>query len=488
MSSTRKLITHFGHFFSASTITLLVGLVTFPLLTRLLTKEEYGILGLVTNTIAFAVALSKGGLSDGIIRFYREYEDTPERLSVFTSTVVTRGVLLSAFWVVLYLVSVPMLPLALGVEDRFVTCFLIMAIYLAVRPLNIIVLNYFRVLGMTKAFGLTNILTRVVGVVIAFTLLLNIVKDLYGYFLGIALAEIVATVFLFRWLLTTYRYSPRQVSNSLAISLFKFGLPLLLTELAYLLLTFVDRFMIVAINGEEALGSYSVGYTLASYINELVMFSLAYAVVPIYTDLFVKEGRQATETFLAKALHYYLMLMIPLEVGYAAVAKDLITLFASAKYSDSAAFSPVVLAGLIFLGMNSILYAGLYLMKKSRQMLVVMLVAVVVNVVINALLLPNYGPMGAALATLVACAASSVLMAILGRRYVCVAIPVVPVLYYGLVSVVMYLLLAQIETGHSLTNLLVKVPMGALLVGISIWIREPEMRAHGIQVLTKLRK
>jgi O-antigen/teichoic acid export membrane protein len=478
MSSIQKLFLNFGQFFGTGTLLLLLSFVTFPILTRLLTREEYGILGLVTNTIAIAVAIAKGGLSDSIIRFYREYTDSPERLTLFTSTVLTRGVLLTTIVVGVYVFTLPIINEFIGVDEGFLGCFLIMAVYLFARPLNIIVMNYMRALGKIFLLNVFNATTKIVEVVLAFTLLLWLVGELYGYFLGVALAQLGATVFFYRWLLRNHDFSITQVSGTLTLDLLKFGFPLLLTELAYLLLSYTDRYMIVAYHGQAVLGVYTVGYNVPSYVNDLLMFSLSYAVVPIYTELYVREGKEATETFLSRSLNYYAMTVIPLCVGYAAVSRDALTTLASPKYSESADFSPLILVGLVFLGMNSILSAGLYLQKKSGQMLTIMLSAVAINIGANMLLLPRYGATGAAVATMVACVASSALTVVLSRRYLRANVPYLTIAYYSAASALMYFIITGIDTGQAWLNLAARIPLGMAIMAAATIAREDEIRAY----------
>lgn len=478
MSSLRKLLLHFSHFFGGSAMIMLLGLVTFPILTRLLSREDYGILGLVTTTVSMAVAVAKGGLSDGIIRFYRDYSGTPERQSEFTSTVLIRGVTLATVVAVLYVLVFPHINRFLGIKDRYIACFLVMALYLFVRPLNIIVLNYLRALGKTAFYNLVNIGTRSLSVLLALGLLLYVIHDLYGYFIGVVIAEFAGGVVLFRWLLTNYRFSFRRVSAGLTLNLLKFGLPLLLTEMSYLLLTYVDRYMIVAYRGEDTLGLYSVGYNLPSYLNELIMFSLSYAVVPIYTDLYAREGRAKTEEFLGRALYYYLMLVIPLCVGYYAVSRELLVVLASHKYAEAAVFSPIVLVGLVFLGMNTILYAGLYLEKKSTHILGIMLTALVVNVAMNMVLLPAYGAAGAAVATLVACIVSTVLTVRYGFRYLRIRVDFPALLYYLLSSAAMGAIVLQIDTARDWATLAARTAAGAAIMALAVLWRERAIRTQ----------
>lgn len=488
MSSLKKLFVHFGHFFGAGVLSLLLGLLTFPILTRLLTREDYGILGLVTTTMLIVVAFSKGGLSDGIIRFYREYTDTRERLTLFTSTVLTRGVILSIIVVVIYLVALPHINHYLGIKEKYAACFTVMALYLLVRPLNIIVLNYLRATGKTFRYNVVNLSTRVISILLSLTLLIYIVRELYGYFLGVALAEVFGTVMLYRWFLSNYPVSIKKVSPDLTLNLVKFGIPLLVTELLYLLLSYADRYMIVAINGEDMLGLYSVGYNLAAYINDLVMFSLSYAVVPMYTEIYATSGREQTEEFLRRCMNYYLIGVIPMCAGYAAVSRDLVITLASAKYSDSAVFSPLILVGLVFLGMNTILYAGLYLQKKTLQILAIMLTAVTVNVVLNLILLPTYGAMGAAVATLIACVCSTAMTIPLAFKYIRVRINAYTIIYYVLISTIMYGILMQLETGKVWLNLIAKIAVGAIIIAVSVILREREIRVQAKNLYVALRK
>jgi O-antigen/teichoic acid export membrane protein len=207
-------------------------------------------------------------------------------------------------------------------------------------------------------------------------------------------------------------------------------------------------------------------------------------VVPIYTELYAKEGRGQTEEFLSHALHYYLMLVIPLCVGYYAVAHDLLVVLASHKYAEAAVFSPIVLVGLVFLGMNTILYAGLYLEKKSTHILAIMLTALVVNIAMNMVLLPTYGATGAAVATLVACIVSTALTIRYGFRYVRIRVDYSAMLYYLLASAAMGWVVLQIDTAHEWVNLAARTAVGAAIITLAVLGREHEIRT---QIRTRLK-
>ncbi|MCC7202300.1 MAG: oligosaccharide flippase family protein [Nitrospirae bacterium] len=483
MSSVKTFFFHYSHFLTGQALSLLVGLASFPILTRILSREEYGMLGLVTTTMFVVVAIAKAGLSDGIVRFYKEYDSTPEERDIFSSTVVIRGLVFSLSTVFLYIVIFLTVRKFLNVDIKYVVCFMIMSGYFLLRPLNVIILNILRVTGRTIFFNFINLLGKITAVVCSLLLLLYIIGAFYGYFIGLVLSELFVSIILFYWFFTHYKIVLSKVSGSLAMSLVKFGLPLLITELSYLLLSYADRYLIAAYQGVDDLGIYSVGYNVASYISDMMMFSLSYAVVPIYVALYQKEGRERTEEFLSKCMHYLLVAIIPICIGYTLVSRDLLVTLASKRYLEAAQFSPIILFGSFFLGMNNILNAGLYLGKKTRVILAIMLTAVIVNIILNLFLLPVYGIMGSAVATLAACMLSSALTYMFSHNHLTIRVNLKPIAYHLALSAVMFLVVRQIVIDEVWINLFVKVAAGLLIISFGVFFIEKDIRLKVLSML-----
>jgi O-antigen/teichoic acid export membrane protein len=475
MSPFRRFIKQFGHFFAGLGLVQLFSFLTFPILTRALTKEQYGVMSLVSTTMLLAVAVSKAGLSNGIIRFYKEYSVVPEKMTMFSSTVLIRGLLFSLISVLLYLAMIPVLTHYLKIDGNYRMCFAVMACYLFIHPLNMIVTNFLRASGKTIFLNAVNLISTGVSVGLSLLLLLYFIRDLYGYFIGVVIGEFAAGVILFSWFFKQYKVIPARASGDLAIQLIKFGLPLLFSESAFLALSYVDRYLIVAYYDEAVLGLYAAGYNVAMYIANIVMFSISYAIVPIYVDIYGGEGREKTEAFLQKCLNYLLMALIPICFGYLAVAKDLFITLASEKYASAATFSPIILLGTIIYSLNSIFNAGLYLAKRTTTMLSIMLLAVAVNVLMNILLLPAYGVTGAAISTLVPCAMVICLNGLLSYKHIRLKIDFKIIGYYVILSFCMFLIVIQINMSRVWLTLLTKVFVGCLIIGAGALYREREV-------------
>jgi O-antigen/teichoic acid export membrane protein len=456
----------------------LFSFITFPIFTRVLTKEQYGILGLITTIMFFGIAIAKAGLSDGIIRFYQEYSKDPEKKSEFASTVLSRGLVLSGLTSLAYVLLFLIFQNYLEINKGYVACFMIMALYLLINPLNIIVSRFLRVNDRTVLINVLDIVGRSLAVGLSLIFLIYLFREFYGYFIGVVTAEIIMAVILFYWFFKNYRITPSVISGELHLKMIKFGVPLFLTELTFLLDNYSDRFLVVAFLGEEALGTYTVGENIAMYIANIVIFSLSYAMVPISVQIYGEGGREKTEIFMQKCLKYLVIAILPMWFGYVAVSKELITILASEKYAVAATFSPLILLASFIGTLNVVFGASFYLKKKTMLTFLIEFSSIPINIGLNLILIKRLQFMGACIAALVSIVVSTTLMIVVSRRYFKIGIEVGSLLYYVGVSCIMFLVVTQINTGVIWMNLILKVMTGAVLVALAVLVKENEIREN----------
>ncbi len=482
--SLRTLLSHSSHFFGGNVIGLVLSLISFPILTRLLRQDQYGVMVLVNATAAMAVAVAKGGTSEAIVRFYAEYANTPARLRTFTSTVIVTRIAQAGLTTIVYLAALPLVFHSLELPTAQMWPFLVMAAYIFIRPMSIVPLNYFRAVGLTVKYNVVGVIAKASSIVLSVGVLVVVARSLTAYFSVTVLVEATTTAALMWWLLKNYEFSTSSVSRELARTLVTFGLPLAATEIGYLLLQYANRYLLAGFRGSDELAVYAVGYNVPSYMNDAIMFALSYAIVPIYTNIFTTQGAVAVGNFLNRTLYYYIGGVILACAGYAAVADDLIRWLASEKYARSASFSPIILLSLLVLGSNNITYAGLYLYKRTRTIMMIMVGSLVVNIGINLILIPRFGAAGAAIATLAACLASVAATVAVSRKLIPIRINVGAVGYYAIGGLALSFLVSRITTGHPSLNLGLKLAMGAAIVGIVVLGREAELRG---EVMRRLR-
>ncbi len=429
----------------------------------------------MATTMSLAVCFAKGGISGGVIRFYEEYSESPDQRNLFSSTILIRSLILSAGCVIIYLIALLFAPTFLGLKRIYTPYFITMSVYLFIRPLNILIENVLRASGKTLFYNVVSIIEKGCPPILTVLMVLYVVGQFSGYFIGLVLAEMIVSLVLFTWFFSTHKIYIRSVSKKVAMDLAAFGFPLLLSEILYLLVSNVDRYLILFFQGEGTLGLYSVGYNMAFFLSNMILFPLTFSIVPLYVSIYRNEGQERTEVFLNKVTHYMILLLIPAWFGYYAVSRDLFIAFASKKYEYASAFSALILLGSFCYGMNSIFSAGLFLQKKTRQMSACLFVGFLVNVLGNILLLPKYGVVGASVASLVGYLIVVALMAVLSHRYIVLKISISHILYYLVLSLCMFIVLSQIETHNHWINLILKIMCGVIIIIPGVLYKEREV-------------
>lgn len=176
------------------------------------------------------------------------------------------------------------------------------------------------------------------------------------------------------------------------------ALPLFLVSLMQLLIVRLDIILLGALAGREQAGIYAA----ASRVADLVVFALAAAnvvVAPIIASLYAKNdlsGLQRMLTALAKGVSLFTGLIIIVLV----LSGQWVLQIFGAEFV--VAFAPMLILGAAQM-MNALLGPVDFVMAMTghqAQSLRIFFVATALNIALNLLLIPLYGMIGAAVATL----------------------------------------------------------------------------------------
>ena len=66
---------HLRNYASAGILSAVVGLLSFPVLTRNLSVSEYGIVGLIASSLALFIAVGKLGVQHSVIRYFSQIKN-----------------------------------------------------------------------------------------------------------------------------------------------------------------------------------------------------------------------------------------------------------------------------------------------------------------------------------------------------------------------------------------------------------------------------
>lgn len=473
-----SLIRHVRNYASAGVISALVGLATFPMMTRNLSVDDYGIIGLITATTTLAVAFGKLGIQHAIVRYYSEamHNRSGNNLLSFNSTAFILFGILSAVVLSLWLVNGNLIVPRFIDNDNIAAYFSIVSFFIVLRMLGSVTWNMLRARQHSGQVSKSTIIGRLSYLVLLLALLLVDRFNLY-YLLGaFVLAEAAAVIYITRAYKPFFSFEWSAYSSTLTRQLLRFGLPLMVLESLAILLRLIDRYMIGSILGETQLGLYAASYNLSSYIEIVITASLAAAVRPMYTHIWVSEGKEATQKFLSQSLHIYLMLGIPFAALFILVGPDMLAFLAGDRYESGVSIIPYIVIVILFDGALIFLTAGQYFIGKTSTILFWGIASGLINLTGNYLVIPHYGIEGAAAVTMFA---FFVFFAgVLNRSLRLLMFPLTwkRPLAILMISLLVFVILNSIDLSSPLLNLLVKGTLGGCLLTVVILVLDGQVR------------
>lgn len=248
-----------------------------------------------------------------------------------------------------------------------------------------------------------------------FGLRLGAAGALLGQVMG-ALGVIAVTVAIL------VRLRPTGPDGGLLRSALGFGLPLVPHALSAWVLNLSDRFLIglliglSALEAQTAIGIYSFGYQLGQVVS-LVALSFNAAWVPYF---YANGERPEGPAVLREMTTLATGALAVLAVGIAAIAPEATSLLASERWGsaadEAASVVPLVALASLAYGVYFMVVSAVFLVRRTRWLPLLTLGAGVANVVANLLLIPRYGILGAAIATLVGYGVLTVATALYARR------------------------------------------------------------------------
>jgi O-antigen/teichoic acid export membrane protein len=189
-----------------------------------------------------------------------------------------------------------------------------------------------------------------------------------------------------------------QFDRSLLREMNRFGIPLVPTALFLWVTNFSDRLFLVQLADTAEVGLYSVGVRIASaMVLLLTAFRLAWPAFAYSID----DDREAKRTY-AYVLTYLVALTTWVATGLALLSPWIVDWIAAPAFAESSrVVGPLAFAAVAF-GAYIVVAIGIGRAKRTQFNWVVTGAAAVVNIALNLLLIPPYGMMGAAIATVAA--------------------------------------------------------------------------------------
>ena len=393
-SQLKRLGKHSAIYGLGGLVSRILAVLLLPLYTRYLSPADYGkVETLIALTTVIGIVLRMGISS----AFFRFYFDSPEPES-------RRLVLRTSFWFTMTMATFGMIvgialrsPIADALFGTADNANLVAASFVGLwcgmnwEQLT----SLFRVEERSVAFVIASLANILITIGATLVLVVALDKGPLGVIVGTFTGTLV--VYL---VLVGYRREQLglQFDRHLFRQMNRFGLPLVPTALFLWTTNFSDRLFLVKLADTTEVGLYSVGVRIASaMVLLLTAFRLAW---PAFAYS-IEDEREARHTY-AYVLTYLVLVTTWVATGLTLLSPWIVEWLAAPSFADSSqVVGPLVFASVAF-GGYIVVAIGVGRARRTQFNWVVTGAAAVVNITLNLILIPPYGMMGAAIATIAA--------------------------------------------------------------------------------------
>lgn len=392
------------------TVTSIVGFFLIPVYTRYLTPADYGTLEILNTTLSVLGIIFVMGLTTALFRSYF-FENDPEKKKQVVSTVflfltITSGLL------TLLLVSLAGISSSLFLGSREYT-----------SDFRVIFLTLFCNTGIGIGLAVLRAkeeptryaLVTISQVVMSLTLNIVFVVVLRKGVLGILESNLITAAVLYLALTWTvmrkagFGFSLDELKRMLA-----FGLPLVPAGAAIWVLTLSDRYFLQFFSTSSELGLYSLGYKFGMVISALLVGPFQTAWGPFQFSISKQENARQ---IYSRVLTYFLLVAMFAALALSVLSKEVIAIMATPQFRGAYKVIPLIALSYVLWGGYYVLAVGFSLEAKTRPLALFTVGAAVLNLILNYLLIPHYGMMGAAGATLACYILLPVFSYLVSQRY-----------------------------------------------------------------------
>lgn len=397
-----------------------------PFHTDVFSTARYSIVSLVYASITFLNVILQMGMESAYLRYA---EDRKEASNIF-KTIQLSLIAVSTIAVTLLWLVMPVALSAMNLDSNTSGIYIMMLGILWFDTLSIVPFAELRLVRKSIQFAVLKMLHVFINVGLNFYLILSLDYGIEAVFIANLVASIIITGLI--WAITADLWKGKW-SQKWVGTIFSFGLPFIPAGLGHATNEMLDRFLLnsmdpavaerlygVGITPEDVVGIYSACYKLAVFMLLMVqMYRMA------WQPFFMRYSRDKdSATLFSRAFVYF--------NGFAAVAYLGVALFKdqivainvpilnatliNSEYWLGLEIVPLLLLAYWFQGWYINFSSGIFIKEKTSVLYKITLLGAGITLAVNIVLIPYFGMMGAAIATLASYGVMAFVLGIYSKR------------------------------------------------------------------------
>ena len=374
---------------------LLGNIVVVPVYTNLLSPSQYGVYVISLAVLSFLCILFSDWIGLSGLRFFRQNQLE----GIVPKYVSTLAMILMTNLTVMFVVSLLFrnsFYRYFNISPKIFLFILVLIIPVAIRALLFQIL---RAQIKPGAFTVTTIINQILTIVIAVLFLkfttLGAVSILAAMAISITLIDVILVfqtdiLWLFKF---------EKPDLTMVKTIFMYGIPIAVAALSLWIINQSNKFITSHFNGLVDAGFVGVAYNLTFPILMTLFAIITIAAYPRLINLY--EEKTDVRPLISKLTGYYMLISLPVVVVMSLYAKDIVLLFANAKYADAFVLLPYLAFSAFFLSFTDYTTYQYHLSQKTYILTTLKVVSAIIGLVLNIVLIQEIGLVGVGAATLI---------------------------------------------------------------------------------------
>lgn len=388
-----SLLSKFTSFSFGSWISLAIGFVSTPLITRLFSPEDFGKASMFNLVINISMIVILLGTDQSYVRFF--YEETKEKRKYLLKNSLKLPLLFSIFMIFLSLIFRSKLSYFLYGKEN------LRMIYFFSFSVVIYVINRFSMLVVRmeqkgKVFSILQISSKLFELIIIILFVTffgsKFENLIYAKVLAIILVSLMAIYYTYENWTFFPEKSPHKHST---IEILKYGFPGLANTLIIWLFQSFDRLAIREWLGMSELGVYVAAFKIIAILN-IIQTTFVTFWTPVAFETYEKNKKDTH--FFENISRTVSTIMIFIAVGII-MLKDIIVLLLGKEFRDASSIMPFLVFMPVMYTISETTVIGINFKKKIKYHVVIAGIVCLLNILGNFCFVPVLGAKGAAIST-----------------------------------------------------------------------------------------
>lgn len=362
-----------------------------PLYTNVLTTSDYGTADIITTSVTLLIYIFTLNIGNAVLRFCLDENYKPDKVFAFALKVIlVGGGILSI--VILICWKFQILQWA-----NYCYAFLILLFFC--EAIESMLYQFLRGIDKVSTMALASLLSTFAKLISNILLLLVFNCGILGYLVSMAVGPGVAILFSVFCAIKSIKVTEKNLKKEKKLhhEMIMYSIPTAISQLGWWVNNSIDRYFVLFMKGAALNGIYAVSYKVPSIMAMLCnVFCQAWGISAI-----VEFDPEDADGFYGKTYELFSGVLSISCAGLILINIPISRILFAKEFFEGWKYSSLLVLGMAFSGQASF-FSGIFgAVKKNKVVATSTVISAFVNVLLNTALIPKYGAMGAAIATMI---------------------------------------------------------------------------------------